>query len=93
MLILALSQALFGAAALVFSAVTCHSVLRADKRAHLYLTITGSIALVFFVSLPGPPVEMIALSLLTLATGIILTPRPQPPRDVSFDSTATRRRR
>jgi hypothetical protein len=93
MLIMWLCQALFGAAALVFCAMTCHAYLRGDKRAHFFLTLAGAISLIFFVSLPNLPVEMIAVSLLTIAAGVIMTPPAERAGRVSFESTATRRRR
>lgn len=91
MLIVWLTQALFGAAALAFCAVTCRAVLRRDGRAHLWLTIAGSVSLVFFVSVPRIPVQMIGISLATIVAGMLMSPAPEAP--VVFDSTATRKSR
>lgn len=91
MLIVWLSQALFGAAALVFCALTCRAVLRRDARAHLWLTIAGSISLIFFVSVPRIPPQMIGIAVVAIAAGILMTPAPAP--SISFDSTATRKSR
>lgn len=94
MLIVSLCQALFGVAALGCCAVTASAVLRGDRRAHLWLTLSGSFALVVFVSLPQTPYEMIGVALVTIAAGVLMTPAPADDRPpLSFDSTATRRRR
>lgn len=92
MLILGLCWALFGAAALFCCVLTCLAIVRRDERAHFYLVLAGSFALTFFIAIPDPPFEMIGLALLAIAVGILLAPRAERPPDVSFDSTARRRR-
>ncbi len=91
MLIVWVCQALFGAAALVFCCVTMRAVLQHDSRAHLWLTIAGSLGLIFFVSVPGARFEMIGVALLAIVAGILMAPVSRAP--LSFDSTSTRRRR
>lgn len=91
MLIVWVCQALFGAAALVFCCVTVHAILQHDSRAHLWLTVAGSFALIFFVSVRGVRVEMMGVALLAIVAGILMAPVSRAP--LSFDSTATRRRR
>ena len=89
MLIVWLCQALFGAAALVLCGMTCRAVLRRDERAHFFLTLAGSVSLVFFVSVPRIPVEMIGISLVAIAAGVLMAPRFD--ATVALDSTATRK--
>jgi hypothetical protein len=84
MVIVWLFQALFGGAALLACGVTCRAVLRGDSRAHFYLTLAGSMALIFFISVPKLPVQMIGVALIAILAGILMTPPA-----VSFDSTAT----
>ena len=91
MLVVGLCQALFGCAVLVVCGVASRAVLRRDPRSHFFLTLTGSLALVFFVSVPGAPFQMIGVALISIIAGILMTPAPEPP--ISFDSTATRRSR
>ena len=91
MLIVWLTQALFGAAALAFCALTCRAVLRRDPRAHLWLTVAGSVSLVFFVSVPRIPVEMIGVSLVAIVAGVLMSPAAA--GSIAFDSTATRKSR
>lgn len=91
MLIIWLSQALFGTAALAFCALTCRAVLRRDPRAHLWLTIAGGISLIFFVSVPRIPPQMIGVAVVAIAAGILMSPAPA--ASISFDSTATRKSR
>lgn len=91
MLIVWVCQALFGAAALVFCGVTMRAVLQRDSRAHLWLTVAGSLGLIFFVSVPGARFEMIGVALLAIVAGILMAPVSRAP--LSFDSTSTRRRR
>ena len=92
MLIVSLCQTLFGATALVFCALTASAVLRGDRRAHLWLTLSGSFALVVFVSIAEVRYEMIGVALITIAAGILMTPAEER-TPLSLDSTATRRRR
>ena len=87
MLIVWLCQALFGCAVLVLCGMTCRAVLHRDTRSHFYLTLSGSFALVFFVSVPDVPAQMLGVALMAIIAGILMTPAP-----VSLDSTATRRR-
>lgn len=87
MLVVWLCQALLGAAALVLCGVTCRAVLRRDARAHVYLTLAGSVALIFFVSVPRIPVQVPGIALLAIIAGILVAPAPQAP--VSLDSTLT----
>lgn len=91
MVLIWLCQALFGAAALASCGRTCHAVLRRDPRAHFFLTAAGSLALVFFVSVPALPLEMTGISLIAIAAGVLMAPTPDPA--VSLDSTATRKSR
>ncbi|HET7436064.1 MAG TPA: hypothetical protein VFN10_15245 [Thermoanaerobaculia bacterium] len=93
MLIVSLCQVLFGMTALVFCALAASAVLRRDLRAHLWLTLAGAFALVVFVSIPSIRIEMIAVALLTIAAGVLMTPTPAEEPPLSLDSTATRRRR
>jgi hypothetical protein len=90
MLIVWLSQALFGTAALGLCGMTCRAALRRDERAHFFLTLAGSVALVFFVSIPRIPVQMIGIAIVAIAAGILMSPT-QPA--VAFDSTSTRKSR
>ena len=91
MVVVWLSQLLFGMAALVFCAVTCRAVLRRDPRGHFWLTLAGSLALIFFVTIPGVPKQMIGIALAAIAAGILMTPAAAP--GINFDSTATRKSR
>ena len=91
MLIVWLSQVLFGAAALAFCAATCRAVLRRDPRAYLWLTVAGSVALIFFVSVPRIPPQMIGVAVAAILAGILMAPAAAAP--VTFDSTATRKSR
>ena len=91
MLIVWLSQVLFGAAALAFCGITCRAVLRRDRRAHFWLTIAGSVSLVFFATVPRIPPQMLGIAVVAIAAGILMTPAPAP--SISFDSTATRKSR
>ena len=90
MLIVWLSQVLFGAAALAFCGITCRAVLRRDKRAHFWLTIAGSAALVFFVSIPRVAPQMIGVAVVAILAGMLMAPAEI---TVPFDSTATRKSR
>ena len=90
MLVIWLAQGLFGAAALAFCALTCHAVLRRDAHAPLWLTLAGSLSLVFFVSVPKLPAQMIGISLVAIAAGVLMSPRNE--RTVALDSTASRKR-
>lgn len=91
MVVVWLCQALFASAALVWCGVTCRAVLRRDSRASFFLTLAGSLALVFFVSIPRVPLQMIGIALVAVIAGVLMTPAPD--SSVSFDSTATRRSR
>ena len=91
MVVVWLSQLLFGAAALLFCAVTCRAVLRHDRRAHFWLTLAGSLALVFFVTIPGVPAQMIGVAVAAILAGVLMTPAEH--RPVALDSTATRKSR
>lgn len=97
MLVIWMAQALFGLAALACSAMAARAVLRRDRRGHFYLMLTGAFALVFFLTLPTFPMEMIGISLLAIATGAVLAPTPERPATtlprISLEDTATRRRR
>ena len=90
MLIVWLSQVLFGAAALAFCGITCRAVLRRDRRVHFWLTIAGSCALVFFVTIPRVPPQMIGVAVVAIIAGMLMTPAEI---TVPFDSTATRKSR
>lgn len=90
MLIVWLCQALFGAAALVLCGRTCHAALRGDERTHFFLTLAGSVTLVFFVSVPRVPVQMIGIAVAAILAGILMAPAPP---TVALDSTATRKSR
>lgn len=87
MLIVGLSQALFGAAALAFCAVTCRAVLRRDPRAHFWLTLAGSLGLIFFVSVPRVAPQMVGVAFVAIIAGILMTPA----ESAALDSTAARR--
>jgi hypothetical protein len=97
MLVVWLFQLLTGVLALAFCALTAAAVLRRDPRAPLALTVSGALGLIFFVSVPNIRYELIAVALLAVIAGTVIgTPaaKPQPRNDnISFDSTATRRRR
>ncbi|HYR28931.1 MAG TPA: hypothetical protein VEU30_10725 [Thermoanaerobaculia bacterium] len=88
MLLVWLCQALFGVAALGLCGVTCRAVLRRDERAHFFLTVAGSVALVFFVSVPRIPIEMIGIAVAAVIAGILMSPAEP---TVALDSTATRK--
>lgn len=90
MLIVWLSQALFGTAALGLCGMTCRAALRRDERTHFFLTLAGSVALVFFVSVPRIPVQMIGVAVVAIVAGILMAPA-QP--TVALDSTSTRKSR
>lgn len=79
-----LCQALFGAAALALCGMTCRAVLRRDERAHFFLTLAGSVSPV-----PRIAVEMIGISLVAIAAGVLMAPRLD--ATVALDSTATRK--
>lgn len=83
MVILWLFQALFAGAVLVACGVTCRAVLHGNPKAHFYLTLAGSMALVFFISIPRAPMQMLGVALIAIVAGILMTPPA-----VSFDSTA-----
>ena len=87
MLIVWLCQALFGAAALVLCGMTCRAVLRRDPRAPFFLTLAGSVSLVFFVAIPRVPMQLPGVALLAIIAGILMSPSPVP--RVELDSTAT----
>ena len=89
MVIVWLCQALFGAAAVVLCGVTCRAVLRRDPRAHLFLTIAGSLALIFFVSVPRIPPQLPGVALLAIIAGVLMTPAAE--ARIALDSTATRK--
>lgn len=89
MLIVWLCQALFGLATLAFCAVTCRAVLRRDAKAHLWLTLAGSIGLVFFVTIPRVPPQMVGVAMMAILAGILMAP----PASVPLDSTAARKSR
>ena len=93
--IVSLCQALFGVAALAFCALTADAVLRRGRRAHLWLTLAGAFALVVFLSIPAVRYEMLAVAVLAMIAGVLMAPAAEsdPPRTLTFDSTATRRRR
>jgi hypothetical protein len=88
MLLVWLCQALFGVAALGLCGMTCRAVLRRDERAHFFLTLAGSVALVFFVSVPRIPIEMIGIAVAAIIAGILMSPAEP---TVALDSTATRK--
>lgn len=91
MVIVWLCSALFGSAALVACGVTCRAVLRQDSRGYFFLTLSGSLGLVFFATIPRMPFEMIGIALVAVIAGVLMTSAPEP--TVSFDSTATRKSR
>ena len=91
MLIVWLCQALFGVAALGLCGVTCRAVLRRDERAHFFLTLAGSVALIFVASVPRMPVQMTGIALMAIIAGVLIAPAEQP--TVAFDSTSTRKSR
>ena len=88
MLVIWLSQVLFAGAALALCGVTCRAVLGRDRRAPFLLTVAGSVCLVFFVSVPRVPPQMIGVALIAIVAGMLMSPAEAP---VSFDSTATRK--
>jgi hypothetical protein len=89
MLIVWVCQALFGTAALVLCGMTCRAILRRDPRAHLFLTVAGSLALIFFVSIPRIPAQLPGVGVLAIIAGILMTPAPE--ARIPLDSTATRK--
>ena len=89
MLVVWLSQVLFGASALALCGITCRAVLRRDRRAPFWLTVAGSVALVFFVSIPRVPPQMLGVSLIAIVAGILMSPAAEAP--VALDSTLTRK--
>ena len=89
MVIVWLCQALFGAAAVVLCGATCRAVLRRDPRAHLFLTIAGSLALIFFVSVPRIPPQLPGVALLAIIAGVLMTPAAE--ARIPLDSTAARK--
>jgi hypothetical protein len=99
MFILWLCQAAFGVAALAACIFAVRSVLRHDRTLSFYLTLSGALALIFFLAVPGVPPEMILVSLLAIVTGALLIPaenqrstRELLDDDIEIgDSTATRR--
>ncbi len=90
MLIVWLFQALIGVAALLLCGFTARAVLKSDRRAPFWLTVTGSLGLVFFVSVPGVAVEMVGVALLAIVAGILMTPAPNP---ALLEETSPRRPR
>lgn len=88
MLIVWLCQALFALAALGLCGVTCRAVLRRDARAHLFLTLAGSMSLIFFVTVPRIPVQMIGVALMAILAGVLMAPADGA---AALDSTATRK--
>ncbi len=100
MSILSLCQAVFGGAALVGCILAILSVLRHQRSLSFYVTLSGTCALAFFLSMPHAAPEMILLSVLMIATGGLLIPaesqrstRELLDDDIELlgDSTATRR--
>ena len=99
MFLLWLGQAVCALAALVACIFAIHSVLRHHRTLSFYLTLSGAIALVVFLALPGTPPEMILIALLAIATGALLMPveNQRSTRELLDDdielgvSTATRR--
>ena len=91
MVVVWLSQLLFGVAAIVFCAVTCRAVLRRDRSAYFWLTVAGGLALVFFVTIPGVPAQMLGVAVAAILAGMLMAPAGG--RAIAFDSTATRKSR
>jgi len=92
-------QAVCVIAALAACIFAIRSVLRHYRTLSFYLTLSGAIALVVFLVLPGTPSEMILIALLAIATGALLMPaeNQRSTRELLDDdieigvSTATRR--
>ena len=74
MVILWIGQVLCGIAALAACFFAVRSVLKHHRTFSFYLTLSGAIALVVFLALPGTPTEMILIALLAIATGALLIP-------------------
>ena len=99
MVFLWLGQAACGVAALAACIFAVRSVLRHHRTFSFYLTLSGAIALIVFLALPGTPSQMILLALLAIATGALLMPseNQRSSRELLDDdielgvSTATRR--
>lgn len=89
MVIVWLCQGLFGAAALALCALTCRAVLRREERAPFFLTLAGSFALVFFVTIPRVAPQMIGVAVAAIIAGILMSPAPS--QSVALDSTASRK--
>jgi uncharacterized membrane protein YgdD (TMEM256/DUF423 family) len=87
--------ALIGATTLVSCFAASTAALIRHRRTGLALTIAGTLALLFFASMPEMPRQMAGIALLAIAAGILLDTRDEEdvttPR-ISFDETATRRR-
>jgi hypothetical protein len=97
MLMMPLTQALLGAAALGATAIAAVLVVKRHEHAHLWMIIAGAIGFVFFLTFDPIPFEIVAPVLL-IATGVVLMTPQIDVSDVLDDidvgeSTATRRRR
>src|SRR5687768_33950 len=97
MLVLWLVQIVLGVFTLTSAFVAGQSALRNLPRAGLFVTLTGTAGLLFFLTLKAVPFEMIAVALLAIVVGAVLAPRgetssPLIDDDVEIgESTATRR--
>ncbi|GAC1432387.1 MAG: hypothetical protein NVSMB68_04850 [Thermoanaerobaculia bacterium] len=69
-----LLQAACVSAALAACFFAVRSVLRHERTLSFYLTLSGALALVVFLAIPGTPPEAILVSLLAIATGALLMP-------------------
>jgi hypothetical protein len=74
MLILLLCQTTLGVAALVTCVLAARSVLRHDGRASSYMTLTGVLSFIFFITVPDVRIEVISLSLIIAGAGALMMP-------------------
>lgn len=101
MALLWLGQVACGIAALAASLFAVRSVFKHHRTFSFYLTLSGAIALVVFLALPGTPSQLVLIALLAIATGALLMPaeNQRSTRELLDDdieigvSTATRRLR
>ncbi len=97
--VLWLYQTVFAVAALAACFFAVRAVLRHHRTLSFYVTMSGVFTLIFFLSVPGTPPEIMLIAMLAIATGALLIPaeNQRSTRELLDDdieigvSTATRR--
>lgn len=93
MLILDVVQTVFGFAALAACAVAIRDAFTRNRQLGMHLATAGLFAVVFFLSVPEVPIEIIGVAFLTIVCGGLMHPRaPRSHIDIGDDSTIRSRR-